>query len=147
MLNRKPRPRVAPLGVPCGAEPGTDVPALVDPALVVRSPQQIGAADDADHTAVLHHGHALDVMLAQQPRDLGQVGVGGNGDDRCRHHIAGGTSESAATLKRHFTRANLADRLGYARLLRNQYMQLPQLGDNLLRFIALPRRSILRDAK
>jgi hypothetical protein len=29
--------------------------------------QQIGTADDADNAPVLHHRHALDVMLGHQP--------------------------------------------------------------------------------
>ena len=57
--------------------------------------QQIGAADDADHAALLHHRHPLDVMLRQQPGDLGQLGVLGDGDDRRRHHVAGGAVRRA----------------------------------------------------
>ncbi len=56
--------------------------------LVCQSAEQVGTADDADDLVLPQHGHALDAVLLQQARDLGQRRLLLDRDDLAGHHVA-----------------------------------------------------------
>ena len=65
--------------------------------LLVNLAQKISHRDDADHPLKpVHHGQGFDLVLAQQPPGLGQLGVEVGGDHIARHDVGTGQRHMAA---------------------------------------------------
>ena len=81
------------------ARAGNVLRRLLRPA-IGKSPQKVGAADDADQAAVAHHRHPLDAVRLQQPRDFRVFGVFCDPNHRSGHDIARGQLRPAQSRQK-----------------------------------------------